>query len=376
MVEFLFTVGSFGVLYQRQKDAVRRCRDGDGQRWGLLRSRLSVAFGGQQRKGSAGGETATGRFDRWPVLSASLIAIFAATMVSISRGEDARVVNQPVDDQQVVDTREDKTLTLEPPVVEPPVVADSAGAIPAPLSHSEAHLSVSEAQARASIQWLATLALRKLPRSFDGDKDWGETKKLWAGIKVRRDGLKLKTHRRFREVEQGRWVKYQVMLPDPTAPNAATVAIHDVVPTIDQASGEQRWKIHSSIVAPMKFTARIQRWNLGVKLFSMTITGDLRVRLISTTSIGFVADYAEIPPALVIDPQMDQAQLVLERFEVNRISRVGGDVAEQWGELIEEILVERFVKKYNDRLVGKLNTSIEKERDDLRLSMAEWFTNW
>ncbi len=371
MVEFLLTVGSFGVFYQRQKDAVRRCRDGDGQRWGLLRSRLSVAFRSNQRKRSAGGEIPAGRFDRWPALSTGLISIFAATMVSISQGDETRLVEKQVDDQHVVDTSGGKTLTLDPPVV-----ADSPAATSSPRSASESHLSVSEAQARASIQWLAELALRKMPRSFDGDKDWGETKKLWAGIKVHRDGLKLKTHRRFKEVEQGRWVKYEVTLPDPTAPNAATVTIHDVVPTIDQASGEQRWKIHSSIVAPMKFTARVQRWNLGVKLFSMTITGDLRVRLISTTSVGFVADYAEIPPALVIDPRMDQAQLVLERFEVNRISRIGGDVAEQWGELIEEILVERFVKKHNDRLVGKLNKSIDKERDDLRLSMAEWFASW
>ncbi len=287
MVEFLLTVGSFGMLYQRQKDAVRRRRHGDWQRWGLLRSRLSVAFRsrfaafrGRQRIGSFGGETATGRFDRWPALSASLIAILAATMVSISRADDARVSDTPVTDTRG-DDASGKTLTLDPPVV-----ADSRGTAAVPLSVSEPdlpvsedHLSVTEAQAQASIQWLATLALRKMPRSFDGDKDWGDTKKLWAGIRVRRDGLKLKTHRRFREVEQGRWVKYEVTLPDPAAANAATVTVHDVVPTIDQASGEQRWKIHSSIVAPMKFTARVQRWNLGVKLFSMTITGDLRVRL-------------------------------------------------------------------------------------------------
>lgn len=245
-----------------------------------------------------------------------------------------------------------------------------------PLASPKQPFSVSEAQARASIQWLATLALRKMPRTFDGNKDWGDTTKVWAGVKVRLDGLKLKTHRRFRQLEQGRWVRYEVTLPDAAAPNAATVTIHDVLPAIDQTSGGQRWKIHSSIVAPMKFTARIQRWNLGVKLFSVTITGDLRVRLMSATSVEFVADYAEIPPALVIDPRVDQAQLVLEHFEVNRVSHIGGDVAEQWGELIEEILVERFVKKHNQRLVEKLNRSIDKERDDLRLSMAEWLTNW
>jgi hypothetical protein len=67
---------------------------------------------------------------------------------------------------------------------------------------------------------------------------------------------------------------------------------------------------------------------------------------------------------------------VLERFEVERISKIGGDVAEGWGEVIQEILVERLVKKQNPRLVSKLNHWIEQERDDLRLSMADWLASW
>jgi hypothetical protein len=246
----------------------------------------------------------------------------------------------------------------------------------APPLQSARTISTNEAQARASIQWLASLALGKMPQTLDGDKDWGETKKVWSGVKVRFDGLRLKTKRRYREVEQGRWVKYSVTLPDPKTPNAARVTIHRVEPALDESTGRQRWNIDSSVVAPMKFTARVQRWNLGVKLFSMTISGDMRVRLSSSTSIGFLADYAEIPPALVIDPRVNHAHLDLERFEVNRVSHIGGDVAEQWGELIEEVLVDRLVKKQNGRLVSKLNRSIEKERKDLRLSMADWLAQW
>ena len=47
-----------------------------------------------------------------------------------------------------------------------------------------------------------------------------------------------------------------------------------------------------------------------------------------------------------------------------------------WGELLEDILIERLVKRQNEKLVGKLNKSIEKERDDLKLSLSEWFENW
>ena len=126
----------------------------------------------------------------------------------------------------------------------------------------------------------------------------------------------------------------------------------------------------------MTFTARIERWNLGVQLFSISVTGKLRVRLDATTSFAAYADYSEIPPALVIDPRVDSAVLHLEEFEVERISKIGGDVAEEWGELMEGVVREVFLKRQNEKLTGKLNKSINKHRDDLRLSMADWLKTW
>ncbi len=235
---------------------------------------------------------------------------------------------------------------------------------------------VSEALALASVQWLATLALHKAPRTYDGDKDWGKEKRLWAGVKIRRDGWKLKTHRRFREVNHGRWIRYQVTLPSPEAQHAPVANVHSVKRTIDPLSGETRWQIESSITAPMNFTAQIQRWNLGAKVFSLTIRGDLRVRLESTASIAFVTDYSEVPPGLVVDPRFQKARIVLEHFEVDRVSKIGGDVAEEWGELMEDVIGNRFLRKQNDKLVAKLNKAVDKERDALKLSMSDWIANW
>jgi hypothetical protein len=233
-------------------------------------------------------------------------------------------------------------------------------------------LTLSNEQARQSVQWLASVAIGKLPPSFDGDKGWGDTKRVWSGIDIKRDGWKLKTHRRYREVEHGRWIRYEVAFPPPDSERAPTVVVHQVLPTHDAATGQRRWQINSSIVAPMQFTARIQRWNLGVRLFSMTVRGQMRLRLSTSATIAFLADYSEVPPALVIDPRVEQAHLELERFEVDRVSHVGGDAAEQWGEVMEELLVERFVRKQNGKLVEKLNRSIEKERDELRFSLTDW----
>lgn len=233
-------------------------------------------------------------------------------------------------------------------------------------------VEVTAQQAKESIQWLATKAMKEIPQTIQGDKNWGDTKKVWAGIKVRRDGFKLKTHRRWRELEQGRWIKYDVTIPG----KPPKVTIRNVIPQVDPKTGSRRWLIQSTLVAPMKFTARVQRWNLGVKLFSLTITGDIEMRLRSATSVGFYADYGQIPPGLIIDPRVEHAQLVMDRFEVDRVSKIGGDVAEGWGEVLQEVLVEHLVHKQNDRIVSKLNRAIEKERDDLKISWSEWFREW
>jgi head-tail adaptor len=234
-------------------------------------------------------------------------------------------------------------------------------------------LDFSDAQALQSVQWLASLALDKMPRTIDGDKEWGDTKRIWAGVKVRFDDGKLKTHRRFRKLEHGRWVRYKIRLPDVDARNRATAKIHQVEFRQQTEVGMPRWHVKSTVVAPMKFEARIQRWNLGVKLFSMTIEGRMRLRMKSSALIGLETEFSEIPPALVFDPHIQKAKIDVESFEVDRVSHIGGDVAEGWGEVVQEVIVETYVKRLNKRLVAKLNRAIDKERDDLRISIAQWF---
>ena len=233
-------------------------------------------------------------------------------------------------------------------------------------------LQVTSHQAKDSIQWLATKASKHIPRTMSGDKNWGDTKRVWAGVKMRIDGFKLRTNRRYRELEQGRWIKYEVTLPD--VPPA--IEITNVSPDTDATTGEQNWMITSSVVSPMDFEARIQRWNLGVKIFSVTVRGKARIRLNSTLLVGFHLNYGEIPPGLVIAPSVQKAELVMEHFEVDRVSKIGGDFAEQWGELLEDILIERLVKRQNEKLVGKLNKVINEEQDELKLSLSDWLENW
>ena len=248
-----------------------------------------------------------------------------------------------------------------------------------------AEFSISEAQARASVQWLAELAIDKAPRVYQGDKDWGKTKEVWSGLKVYREGLRISTKRRKKNVRHGRWVKYELTLPEsktelPVA-DRLNAMIHSVTKSGDLSTngfkaGNSRWEIASSVETPMRFTARVERWNRGIQLISLSISGHIRVRLNSKATLGCFADYGEVPPALVISPRVVDANLELKEFEVERISKIGGDVADEWGEIMEGVVRNVFLKRQNEKLVDKLNASIDKHRDDLRISMADWLSGW
>lgn len=374
------------MLHQRHTDALRGCRNGDRPRWRLFRSGVPLGFQ-TRRLGSflfpqaSITESVVSRFAQFagrvrvgwqsqcrrPRTNALVLA-FCASLHPLLRADTPIELNAPVvtDSAAQTDDRAGSSsgnLTLESGEFRPGL---SIGATPPPA------VEVTAQQAKESIQWLATKAMKEIPQTIQGEKNWGDTKKVWAGIKVRRDGFKLKTHRRWRELEQGRWIKFDVAIPG----KPPKVTIRNVIPQVDPKNGSRRWLIQSTLVAPMKFTARVQRWNLGVKLFSLTLTGDIEMRLRSATSVGFYADYRQIPPGLIIDPRVEHAQLVMDRFEVDRISKIGGDVAEGWGEVLQEVLIEHLVHQQNDRIVSKLNRAIEKERDDLKISWSEWFREW
>ena len=255
-------------------------------------------------------------------------------------------------------------MTLTPPQRAPAKAAGSATASPA----------VSPDQAKASIEWLTELALRRLPDRYTGEKNWGHQKKIWSGVKLRFDQGKLRTKRRQREINQGRWIQYEIEIPK-NQTIQSTIDRVESLPTQERFAGGGV-RVKSTTRTPMKFSARMQRWNLGIRLYSVTIEGRMEVQLKAQTVLGIHADYGEVPPAIVVNPIIENTDLKLVRFEVDRVSHIGGDAAEAWGEVLQEAIVERFVAKQGDRLTERLNRSIEKHRDDLHLSPASWLEGW
>jgi hypothetical protein len=260
-----------------------------------------------------------------------------------------------------------------------------------------AGVSMTPEQTRQSVQWLAEQLLLHVPRRIEGDDDWGDTKKVWAGVKVHREGWELKTNRRWRELRHGRWIRYEIQLPPqstenamvskspvaieqvvadtgtitPTSTPSNTIQIHSVSP-VTSPDGVKAWRADASLSTPASFSVRVERWNLGVQWFSIEISGKMNLSMRTELTMGLAADFAEVPPAMQLEVNIEKSALTITRFEVERISKLGGDVAEEIGDVAENTIGKVWIRKENAKLSERLNKAIHENRDSLRWSMADW----
>ena len=176
--------------------------------------------------------------------------------------------------------------------------------------------------------------------------------------------------------------RYHIDLPK-TEPDgkAIPVVIHSVTPVRSFVEAPvsalpstliNAWRIDSSISTPANFYVRVQRWNLGVQAYSISVRGKMNLSMRVKNTLAMRADFSEVPPAMRLEVNVETASISIDRFEVERISKIGGDVAEELGDLAENTIGKIWLRKENKRLVHRLNSTIEKNRDDLRWSMADW----
>ncbi|MEM6468334.1 MAG: hypothetical protein AAF802_02110 [Planctomycetota bacterium] len=234
---------------------------------------------------------------------------------------------------------------------------------------------ISEPQAKATIEALLDWSLGLVPPHYEGDKGWNETKRVWAGVKFRRDGMRITTKRRWKELRHGRQVRYRVSFP-PTPKQMPPVEVRLGSVRFVEAtqSTPAAWQIDLELESPLDFSSRIERWNYGVQLFSIEVKGHLRLRLRLRGRLSANPDVSEIPPAIQISAVVKSSELELKQLNVDRISKVGGEVAEQWGDLIHQVAEEVLKGDINRRITTKLNRAIEKHKNRLRFSASELMT--
>jgi len=220
-------------------------------------------------------------------------------------------------------------------------------------------------------QLLTRLVLENIPHKFEDSKDWGRQVERWDGVKFRREGLKIKTNRRKKLVNDGTWTRYSVQLRDPK--EKFSIQIKNM-----RESEESKFTLEVHFISELSLEVRHSKWLRGVQLFSVSAEGFASLRLVVSVDLEIKPVSLKLPPDFVVSPVVKKADIVLDEFRIDRVGKVGGEVSQQITRAIRSELEEKIEQK-EPKLVLRMNKEIDKNRDDLRISIADsiqakWFT--
>ena len=206
-----------------------------------------------------------------------------------------------------------------------------------------------------------------IPDRYVDDKKWGMQDRRFDGISVSREGLRIATKRKWKEVNHGDWRRYEITQIDPQ--QNLHVRIGDVHDT-----GDGRLAMQFTLASRLHAFARVARWNRGVQLYSFSVDADADLQLRIWCELGMKLDLQHLPPDLVLEPVVTRAELEIVDYDVRQISKLHGSLARELGKSLERIVRDK-VDDRRHRLPEKLNRQIAKHADDLRFSPSQLVAN-
>jgi hypothetical protein len=211
-------------------------------------------------------------------------------------------------------------------------------------------------------EFITGLAREHLPDKYEKHKNWGDTKRVWAGVKLERDGLRVETRRRYREVNDGPWQMYRIDLIRPEK--------HFQVEVADIRRVDHKILGQITVVARLHAFGRHAQWERGVQLFSISADATVRVRLKAQVEFTTRIDAGKVPPDLLLSPRVTKADLEILDFRLNRVSDLDGPLVRSLSSTVREIVEDKLAEK-RDKLVEKMNKSLAKREAKFRLSASD-----
>jgi hypothetical protein len=259
-------------------------------------------------------------------------------------------------------------LAQQSPTVPPQPTAPGYGVVlpqpsPQPAATDPAPAAAEEAKDTESLYKLVTdIVLDNLPEEYEDTKHWGTTKEIWRGVRFSGKPLEMKMNSRKKQVNHGTWRLYRITLVDPE--NRFQARIVDA-----RITGSGRVAFDAIVTARLNCYGRLAQWERGVQLISLSIDAVADVQLRLSCEVGVRPDFGQILPAIVVDPRVTDANLVLTDFRVHRISKLEGHFAHQLGKNLRGVLVGKIENK-RQKMVERINSRIDQKRDKLRFSLA------
>jgi hypothetical protein len=287
--------------------------------------------------------------------AATFIFFIVATPTALSQSELPR---STYSESELFDTAE----RIEPAVSERP----NTNQLELPDSLND--LTVEQVRPNAELSdWLRWLVLKNLPPTYEDNRKWGLQKSVYDGFRFRREGIKLETERKYKNVKHGTWSRYFLEFDDPG--NKLKLQVKRFEPATD------RMRIDIEIEAPLHAFGRMSQWQRDVQLISLSTNADVTVRLMVESEVAIRMNPLVFPPTIQFEPVVRNATIELTQFDVHRISQLHGPLAEQLGKGIRE-LVDTRLADYSDKLAIKMNQQLSKQQDKLKLSLGQKLPAW
>ncbi|ADB14767.1 hypothetical protein Psta_0070 [Pirellula staleyi DSM 6068] len=211
--------------------------------------------------------------------------------------------------------------------------------------------------------WITERAREQMPSEYEKTTGWGNTTRILSGWKVEREGIKVETRRRYKEVNHGTWKKYRVV---PIRPDEHVLA--RVLEIREQADATYAMDVVCH--AKLNIEGRISQWSHGLQLVSLSAEAVTDVSLFVTLQIKPQLNPAVFPPTLSIDLEATKADIIIDRFRLQRISKLDGPLVKSLSDETKE-LAEEAIEKQRSKLLTSLNKAIVKHKDKLKLNPAD-----
>lgn len=211
--------------------------------------------------------------------------------------------------------------------------------------------------------WISALVREHLPDQYEKKKNWGHTTRTIDGLSVKFEDGRLKTHRKYKQANDGKWQMYHVELIDPE--RNFDIRIANLRELDDGRVG-----LRVSAVATLHAVGRQAQWEHGIQLYSISAEADARVRLTADAAVAVQLDPTRFPPDVHLRPEITAAHVEILDFTLRRVSDLDGPLIRALSKTVREELEAKLAED-NARLVAKLNKAIDKEEPQLKLSAAD-----
>lgn len=212
-------------------------------------------------------------------------------------------------------------------------------------------------------QLLTRLALAHLPRQFTDDQKWGMQEEKRRKVRFLNEQGKFDPHAQKQMVNHGTWKRYTVTLRNPETEFQIRLKNIRELP-----NGNIGFQVN--LKGHVDFVAEQVNWKRGVKLFNLTANGhtEVEVELDLELAVEFVGK--GLLPDLVLHPRANQAQLSLTEFRIDRIGKIGGEIAQQISREAKKRITEKLPDQ-EKKIVDKVNQEFSKKEDGYRFSFSD-----